>query len=135
MSQNAAELTVQDLRNMRRSFSRQELLDLIDRMFTDEHTVLDMDVVDAAIFRLLLAEGQEPTPDNLQKRFSEVGQYYLRVYLQQFARLDSFDRGLSAHGHEYGRFDNAVGRVQPTAARAGLRVYVQQFKFKHRLLL
>ena len=29
MSQNAAELTVQDLRNMRRSFSRQELLDLI----------------------------------------------------------------------------------------------------------
>ena len=70
MSQNAAELTVQDLRNMRRSFSRQELLDLIDRMFTD--------VVDAAIFRLLLAEGQEPTPDNLQKRFSEVGQYYLR---------------------------------------------------------
>lgn len=68
MSQNAAELTVQDLRNMRRSFSRQELLDLIDRMFTDEHTVLDMDVVDAAIFRLLLAEGQEPTPDNLQKR-------------------------------------------------------------------
>ena len=73
MSQNAAELTVQDLRDMRRSFSRQELLDLIDRMFTDEHTV-----VDAAIFRLLLAEGQEPTPDNLQKRFSEVGQYYLR---------------------------------------------------------
>lgn len=55
MSQNAAELTVQDLRNMRRSFSRQELLDLIDRMFTDEHTALDMDVVDAAIFRLLLA--------------------------------------------------------------------------------
>ena len=53
MSQNAAELTGQDLRNMRRSFSRQELLDLIDRMFTDEHTVLDMDVVDAAIFRLL----------------------------------------------------------------------------------
>ena len=58
MSQNAAELTVQDLRNMRRSFSRQELLDLIDRMFTDEHTVLDMDVVDAAIFRLLLAGGE-----------------------------------------------------------------------------
>lgn len=58
MSQNAAELTVQDLRNMRRSFSRQELLNLIDRMFTDEHTALDMDVVDAAIFRLLLAEGQ-----------------------------------------------------------------------------
>ena len=73
MSQNAAELTVQDLRNMRRSFSRQELLDLIDRMFTDENAALDMDVVDAAIFRLLLAEGQEPTPDNLQKRFSEVG--------------------------------------------------------------
>ena len=46
MSQNAAELTVQDLRNMRRSFSRQELLDLIDRMFTDEHTALDMDVVE-----------------------------------------------------------------------------------------
>lgn len=78
MSQNAADLSVQDLRDMRRSFSRQELLDLIDRMFTDEHTALDMDVVDAAIFRLLLAEGQEPTPDNLQKRFSEVGQYYLR---------------------------------------------------------
>ena len=74
MSQNAADLTVQDLRDMRRSFSRQELLDLIDRMFTDEHTALDMDVVDAAIFRLLLAEGQEPTPDNLQKRFSEVWQ-------------------------------------------------------------
>ena len=52
MSHNVAELTVQDLR--------------------------DMDVLDAAIFRLLLAEGQEPTPDNLQKRFSEVGQYYLR---------------------------------------------------------
>ena len=77
MSHNVAELTVQDLRDMRRSFSRQELLNLIDRMFTDEHTALDMDVVDAAIFRLL-AEGQEPTPDNLQKRFSEVGQYYLR---------------------------------------------------------
>lgn len=72
MSQNAAELTVQDLRNMRRSFSRQELLDLIDRMFTDEHTVLDMDVVDAAIFRLLLAEGQEPTPDNLQNAFPRL---------------------------------------------------------------
>ena len=71
MSQNAADLTVQDLRDMCRSFSRQ-------RMFTDEHTALDMDVVDAAIFRLLLAEGQEPTPANLQKRFSEVGQYYLR---------------------------------------------------------
>ena len=77
MSQSAAELTVQDLRDMRRSFSRQELLDLIDRMFTNENAALDMDVVDA-IFRLLLAEGQEPTPDNLQKRFSEVGQYYLR---------------------------------------------------------
>ncbi len=77
MSQNAADLTVQDLRDMRRSFSRQKLLDLIDRMFTDEYTALDMDVVDAAIFRLL-AEGQEPTPGNLQKRFSEVGQYYLR---------------------------------------------------------
>jgi len=76
MSHNVAELTVQDLRDMRRSFSRQELLDLIDRMFTDENAALDMDVVDAAIFRLLLAEGQEP--DNLQKRFSEVGQYYLR---------------------------------------------------------
>ena len=35
MSQSAAELTVQDLRDMRRSFSRQELLDLIDRMFTN----------------------------------------------------------------------------------------------------
>ena len=45
MSQSAAELTVQDLRDMRRSFSRQELLDLIDRMFTDEHTALNMDVV------------------------------------------------------------------------------------------
>ena len=78
MSQSAAELTVQDLRDMRRSFSRQELLDLIDRMFTNENAALDMDVVDAAIFRLLLAEGQEPTPDHLQKRFSEVGQYYLR---------------------------------------------------------
>lgn len=78
MSQNAVESTVQDLRDMDRSFSRQELLDLIERMFTDEHTALDMDVVDAAISRLLLAEGQEPTPDNLQKRFSEVGQYYLR---------------------------------------------------------
>ena len=78
MSENAAELTVQNLRDMRHSFSRQELLDLIDRMFTDENATLDMDVVDAAIFRLLLAEGQEPTPDNLQKRFSEVGQYYLR---------------------------------------------------------
>ena len=52
MSQSAAELTVQDLRDMRRSFSRQELLDLIDRMFTDENAALDMDVVDAAIFRL-----------------------------------------------------------------------------------
>ena len=51
---------------------------MIDQMFTDENAALDMDVVDAAIFRLLLAEGQEPTPDNLQKRFSEVGQYYLR---------------------------------------------------------
>ena len=78
MSQNTADLTVQDMRDMRRSFSRQELLDLIDRMFTDENTVLDMDVVDAAIFRLLLAEGQASTPDNLQKRFSEVGQHYLR---------------------------------------------------------
>ena len=28
MSQNAADLTVQDLRDMRRSFSRQELLDM-----------------------------------------------------------------------------------------------------------
>ena len=56
MSQNAADLTVQDLRDMRRSFSRQELLDLIDRMFTDENAALDMDVVDAAIFRLLLAD-------------------------------------------------------------------------------
>ena len=78
MSHNVAELTVQDLRDMRRSFSRQELLDLLDRMFTNENAALDMDVVDAAIFRLLLAEGQEPTPVNLQKRFSEVGQYYLR---------------------------------------------------------
>ena len=78
MSQSAAELTVQDLRDMRRSYSRKELLDLIDRMFTDENAALDMDVVDAAIFRLLLAEGQEPTSDNLQKRFSEVGQHYLR---------------------------------------------------------
>ena len=78
MSQSAAELTVQDLRDMRRSFSQQELLNLIDRMFTNENAALDIDVVDAAIFRLLLAEGQEPTPDNLQKRFSEVGQYYLR---------------------------------------------------------
>ena len=78
MSQNTADLTVQDMRDMRRSFSRQEPLDLIDRMFTDEHTALDMDVVDAAIFRLLLAEGQEATPDNLQKRFSEIGQHYLR---------------------------------------------------------
>ena len=78
MSHNVTELTVQDLQDMDRSFSRQELLDLIERMFTDEHTALNMDVVDAAIFRLLLAEGQEPTPDNLQKRFSEVGQYYLR---------------------------------------------------------
>ena len=48
MSQNAADLTVQDLRDMRRSFSRQELLNLIDRMFTDEHTALDMDVVATA---------------------------------------------------------------------------------------
>ena len=78
MSQNAVELTVQDLQDMDRSFSRQELLDLIDRMFTDENAALDMDVVDAAIFRLLLAEGQEATPDNLQKRFSEIGQHYLR---------------------------------------------------------
>lgn len=78
MSHNIAELTEQDLRDMRRSFSRQELLDLIDRMFTDENAALDMDVVDAAIFWLLLVEGQVPTPDNLQKRFSEIGQYYLR---------------------------------------------------------
>ena len=78
MSHNVTELTVLELRDIRRSFSRMELLDLIDRMFTDENASLDMDVVDAAIFRLLLAEGQKPTPDNLQKRFSEVGQYYLR---------------------------------------------------------
>ena len=78
MSQSAAELTGQDLRDMRRSFSRQELLDCFDRMFTKVNAALDIDVVDASIFRLLLAEGQEPTPDNLQKRFSEVGQYYLR---------------------------------------------------------
>lgn len=78
MSQSAAELTVQDLRDMRRSFSRQELLNLIDRMFTDENAALDMDVVDAAVFRLLLAEGQDPSPENLQKRFSEIGQHYLR---------------------------------------------------------
>ena len=78
MSHNVTELTVQDLQDMRRSFSRQELLDLIDRMFTNENAALDMDVVDAAIFRLLLAEGQTPTPDNLQKRFSEIGQHYLR---------------------------------------------------------
>lgn len=73
MSHNVAELTVQDLRDMRRSFSRQELLDLIDQMFTDENAALDMDVVDAAIFRLLLAEGQEPTPDNLQNAFPRSG--------------------------------------------------------------
>ena len=69
MSQNAADLTVQDLRDRRRSFSRQELLDLIDRMFTDENAALDMDVVDAAIFRLLLAEGQEPTRTQSAKAF------------------------------------------------------------------
>ena len=51
MSHNVTELTVQDLQDMDRSFSRQELLDLIDRMFTDENAALDMDVVDAAIFR------------------------------------------------------------------------------------
>ena len=45
MSHNVAELTVQDLRDMRRSFSRQELLNLIDRMFTDEHTVLDLSLI------------------------------------------------------------------------------------------
>ena len=89
MSQSAAELTVQDLRDMRRSFSRQELLDLIDRMFTDENAALDMDVVDAAIFRLLLAEGQEPTPDNLQKRFSEVGQYTYYTLLPENHTCDS----------------------------------------------
>ena len=32
MSQSAAELTVQDLRDMRRSFSRQELLDTLEEM-------------------------------------------------------------------------------------------------------
>lgn len=78
MPHHTADLTVQDLQDMRRSFSRQELLNLIDRMFTDENAALDMDVVDAAVFRLLLAEGQDPSPENLQKRFSEIGQHYLR---------------------------------------------------------
>ena len=36
---------------------------MIDRMFTDEPAALDMDVVDAAIFRLLLVEGQKPRTD------------------------------------------------------------------------
>ena len=102
MSQSAAELTVQDLRDMRRSFSRQELLNLIDRMFTDEHTALDMDVVDAAIFRLpVLIQSLDPA----RRRVALTLQELLGTWEENAAR---FRPGQSVPGVVCGKTDYGV---------------------------
>ena len=59
-----------------------------------------------------------------------VGQDDLRAAVLQLVGRHGLDAGLGAHGHEDGRFDHAVGRVQPAATRARLLANVQQFKFK-----
>ena len=65
-----------------------------------------------------------------QVKMVGVGEDDLRADVLEFIRGHGLNRGLRAHGHVDGRFDNAVGRVQTAAARAGLLADVQKFKFK-----
>ena len=51
-----------------------------------------------------------------------VREDYLRAQLvSQVALLDAFHGSLRAHGHEYGRFDGPMRRVQDSGARPGYR--------------
>ena len=59
-----------------------------------------------------------------------VGENDFGVGVLQLIAGERLDAGLGAHGHEHRGLDNAVRRVQPTAARAGLLAYMQKLEFK-----
>jgi len=64
---NDAEL-LSRLRDMNREFSENELNNIIQNQFFNDNVALVDDVVDAALIRLLLLEGETPDQDKLQKR-------------------------------------------------------------------
>ncbi len=51
--------------------------------------------------------------------------------LSQIALHDAFDRGLRAHRHEDGSFDDAVRGVDAAGARAGVGALGDEFKMHY----
>lgn len=63
-------------------FTAAELQAIIDRQFTDDTLVLDSELVDMAVERLLILElGTAPSQEQRQAKFEEVAYRYLRQSL------------------------------------------------------
>lgn len=60
-------------------FTTAELQAIIERQFTDDTLVLDSELVDMAVERLLILElGTAPSQEQRQAKFEEVAYRYLR---------------------------------------------------------
>ena len=63
-----------------------------------------------------------------QKQMIGVGQQDLHTQLFQIALCKPFHRGLRADGHENGRFDRPMWRVEQPGARAGSGALGEDFE-------
>ncbi len=63
---------LKQLHNMNQEFSESELNNIIHDQFFDDAVILDDEVVDAVLTRLLLLAGKAPDQNNLQKRRAEL---------------------------------------------------------------
>ena len=63
-----------------------------------------------------------------QKQVISVGQQDLHAKLFQIALRKAFHRGLRTDGHENGRFDCPVWRVEQAGARAGSGALGEDFE-------
>ena len=62
----------QALADQRRSFNREELEDIIQNEFFNDDNPLDIDIVDAALARLMLLDGIPLNDESLQRQREEM---------------------------------------------------------------
>ena len=62
----------QALADQRRSFNREELEDIIQNEFFNDDNPLDIDIVDAALARLMLLDGIPLNDETLQRQREEM---------------------------------------------------------------
>ena len=60
------------------SFTAEQLEHIIEKAFCDDSVPLSPKLVDAAVYRLIVLAGEQPTPENLQKGYTKVAYKYLR---------------------------------------------------------